>query len=353
MKKVVKVVVKILVVIAMIALINRTLWYVSVDDVDSYTRHTFHEMYTQEENIDILFLGSSHCYRSLNPLVTDEIFGKNTFNCGSSSQRLDATYAVLKEVDKKNNLQTVYVELYYKILLNKNYQSDDEVTDIYLVSDYMKPSFNRTELLLNASSPECYVNSFIPARRNWQRLLNVPYMADLVVAKCSDAYWNEYPASDFGTYVGKGYVAAYGTYDPAAKALTRDTEEARQVPDELFEEDNAKYLNKIIEYCAEHEIELVFFTSPLREEDLKLIGNYDSYIEQVNAFLKGRCAYYDFSLCKPEVLSLTNEDYKDNDHLNAYGADKFSKVFAEFFTKEVAEEDVFYRIYAQKTGMSK
>lgn len=348
MKKGIRIFGKIIFVIVIMFMINRILWYISVDDVSAYTRHTFREMYTQEENIDILFLGSSHCYRSLNPKITDEIFAKNTFNCGSSSQRLDATYAVLKEVAKRNELQTVYIELYYKMLLNKDYQSDAEVTDIYLVSDYMKPSWNRTELLLNASSPECYINSFVPARRNWQRLLNIPYMARLIIQKCSDSYWGEYPMSDFGNYIGKGYVEAYGTYDPSAKALTRENGDSSQVPERLFEADNAKYLNKIIDYCKENNIELIFFTSPLREEDLEAIGNYDFYVTQVNRFLNGRCAYYDFSLCREDKLYLNNDDYKDNDHLNAYGAKKFSVLFAQFFVENLGYEEVFYNSYAEK-----
>ncbi len=91
----------------------KVLNFALVDDVRSYTRVMLHEMYTQEENIDVLFIGSSHCYRTLNPGLIDNIWSKNTFNGGTSSQSLDGSYAILNEVAKNNDLETVYLEMFY------------------------------------------------------------------------------------------------------------------------------------------------------------------------------------------------------------------------------------------------
>ena len=71
--------------------------YILVDDTSSYTRLTMHELYHAKPNIDVLFVGSSHVYRSLNPKITDSIFGLNTFNAGTSSQGMDGSLAVIKE----------------------------------------------------------------------------------------------------------------------------------------------------------------------------------------------------------------------------------------------------------------
>ena len=50
------------------------LWrYLLTDDVDSYTRIMMHQLYTSEKNIDVVFVGSSHVYRSLVPEITDKI----------------------------------------------------------------------------------------------------------------------------------------------------------------------------------------------------------------------------------------------------------------------------------------
>ncbi len=76
-------------------LINEVLAYMVIDDSKSYTRIMMHEFYHSQENIDVLYLGSSHCYRSINPEISDKLFDKNTFNAGSSKQSFDASYALL------------------------------------------------------------------------------------------------------------------------------------------------------------------------------------------------------------------------------------------------------------------
>jgi hypothetical protein len=59
------------------------------DDIHSYTRMMLEEMYRYDGNIDTLFIGSSHVYRSLDPKIADRMLGKNTFNAGSSSQGIE------------------------------------------------------------------------------------------------------------------------------------------------------------------------------------------------------------------------------------------------------------------------
>ena len=142
-------------------LCHKLLCYILVDDTESYTRIMLHEMYNQEENIDILFLGSSHSYRSLNPQITDAIFDANTFNAGTSSQRWDGSYALLVEAGKQNDLKKVYVDMYYD-MAGTNYYDRTDLTSTYIISDYMKPSVNRASYLLSSGNPDYWINGFFP-----------------------------------------------------------------------------------------------------------------------------------------------------------------------------------------------
>lgn len=54
--------------------------YFLVDDSNSNTRLSFHELYNNLENIDVLFIGASLCNRGINPLIADDIFRANTFH---------------------------------------------------------------------------------------------------------------------------------------------------------------------------------------------------------------------------------------------------------------------------------
>lgn len=46
--------------------------YILIDDAKSYTRVMMHQLHESEENIDIIFAGSSHVFRSLIPSITDD-----------------------------------------------------------------------------------------------------------------------------------------------------------------------------------------------------------------------------------------------------------------------------------------
>ena len=106
-------------VMIIILCLNILHWLV-VDDTRSYTRLMMHEFYSQDQ-IDILFVGSSHCYGALDPEVTDPIFGLNTFNVGSSEQGLDASFALIREAVNRYNVKKIYLEMYYHKMMNDEY----------------------------------------------------------------------------------------------------------------------------------------------------------------------------------------------------------------------------------------
>lgn len=338
------IVIEIVAFISALLIINRILSFLLISDSSSYTRVTLHELYGQD-NIDVLFLGSSHCYRSLDPAITDEIFEANTFNAGTSSQNLDGSYTLLVEAGKNNNLQRVYVEMYYSIA-GTTYKERTEMTSTYIISDYMHPSLNRFFYLINAGAPECLINSFIPARRNWYKIFDGMYVINTVSSKLEDSYRRfEYPVGTGEYYAGKGYVAS----TEQLKGGFSNKGHYGEIPANIFSEDDLKYLDKIINYCRKNNIEVTFFTAPMPDFRLVDIGNYDEYISQMNEFTaKYDVEYFDFNLCKKNYFSYQSDYFKDNSHLNALGAEKFSKIFANFFNGNISEEDLFYSSYAEK-----
>ena len=68
--------------------------FLLVDDIHSYSRVMLQELYADAGNIDTLFLGSSHCYRSVDPAQVDAALGTHSFNAGSSQQLPDGLPAV-------------------------------------------------------------------------------------------------------------------------------------------------------------------------------------------------------------------------------------------------------------------
>lgn len=329
--------------------VNRLLRYLIIDDSDSYTRLAFHEMRTQEEDIDVLFLGSSHCFRSVDVGVTDEMFAANTFNSGSALQSWDGSYAILKEAGRKNDLQRVYVEMYYDIA-GEVYWEREGLTSVYIISDYLSPSFNKTRYLMEGSAPDYWIDGFFPARRYWSKLFSRGHIAEVIAAKRTEGYKNyEYwgdPETDQQYYTRKGYIVnrrAIENYDFSFEG------EWEAIPEKIFSEDDKKSIQRIIDYCNRNNIELAFFSAPMPYYNMVATGNYGSYIEQVNDLLKGSgVPYYDFNLCREEYFSYDCDLFVDEDHLNSTGAECFSRLFAGLMLGQIKEEDLFFDSYDEK-----
>lgn len=323
--------------------INEALRYLLTDDADSYTRLTMHEMYEQE-NIDVLLLGSSHSYRSLDPAILDEAWGMNTFNGGTSSQQPVAGYYLLKEIGKENNLSRVYMEVYYDLMSgNETWQSP---TAAYIISDYMKPSFNRLMFLWDTGGKDYLMHGLVLGRRNWEMLFDFSYWKENLQKKSTADYRNYvYVSADNEEYAGKGFVYNREMIESGSFAAT---EAFSPVNHEAVSEENQKYLNKIIDYCRDNGIEVIFYSAPVPDFRLAGCENYDSYVEQMRSFLEKKgVPYYDFNLCRSDYLKMEDSCFKDDNHLNGEGAEIFTRTFARFFS-EAEEEGVFWDSYEQK-----
>lgn len=323
--------------------------YILVDDTKSYTRITMHELYEAEENIDILFVGSSHCYCGLDPRITDEIFQCNTFNGGSSSQGLDGSLQIIKETDKANDIKHIYLEVYYEVAMLPEYDERTQMTQTYIISDYMKPSMQRLEYVLSASGKEHYSNSFLPFRRNWSKIMDLSYISTLVQKKLSLDYQNyDYSCvnSETETYMGKGYVETERMFIDDYIHLEENFE---PIDYANISEDWKTSLDEIIKYCEENKIELTLFSAPMPDMRLTMVGNYDDYIMYINEVIQDTdIKYYDFNLCKYEYFSGEPRMFYDSHHLSKEGVSQFTTVAAELFTGKLSEEDIFYNSYVEK-----
>ncbi len=316
-------------------------WFLT-DDTASYTRLMMHEFYRQD-NIDILFTGSSHCYVSLDPRITDEIFKANTFNAGSALQAQDASFALIREAVERYHVRRVYMEMYYLMMDNDEYREREQLTGTYIISDYLRPSLNKLGFLLNASSPKYYINSFIPARRNWERLFDPAGTADLVKRKLTPEYREFRP---FDGYQAKGFVA----YDEAiTTGWLLDNAGFDRIRTENASADWLKTIREIIAYCEKKGVQLTLFSAPMTLFQTTALGNYDDYIALLRDLTEGTgVRYVDFNLCREEYFPSAPELFADAGHMNASGAERFSRLFAEYFTGQIPDEALFYGSMAEK-----
>lgn len=325
--------------------------YIIYDDTASYTRVMMHELYSQKK-IDVLFCGASLAYRSFDTKLLDEQLGVNTFNAGSSSQSIDVTYYLIKEAARTSEIKRVVLELSPIMAMYMDIDARDlsGMVSVYAISDYMRWSPSKLQLLLNAARPDLFINHFFVARRNWRQLGHIGALRKCVAGKNTSSYKNyeyDFLKHENEAYAGKGYVASTvrikdGTFN--------DTYGSNAFSVDRINDDWYLYLDKIIDFCKNSGIELTLVCAPLSEYLVSCYGKeYDKYHNMLSKIAKNAgLAFWDFTLCKAQYLPLDAEDYQDSAHLNMFGAELFSGLFGDILRDDLSVDDLFYENTRQK-----
>lgn len=342
--------------------IEKVLEYALVNDTNEWSRAMFHDFYTREENIDTLFLGSSHVYCGINPAVITEKTGESAFNMATPAQPLNGSYYLLREADKYNDISHVYLELYFGQSTGEegHFKEADQLPRNWRNTNYMKPSFNKLSYMVTMSEPSLAYMTFLPARRYWTDIFEPDKIKETIRQKRTDAYADYYVENVLNgvveTYVKDGF---YYSEHKAEGGVLYDIIMPAPFSENPMTKEAECYLRKIIEYCEKENIELTLYSAPVTDYQASLYGEYDRYVEQVSEIAaEYELFYYDFNLCKEEYLDLTDDAlFRDKGHLNIWGAEIFSEFFADFFTglKEgtVSFEQCFYPSYREKTENGK
>lgn len=336
--------------------ICRGLNYLYVDDsTNDWDRVMWHNFYMEDENIDNLYLGSSHVFFSINPFLLDDLNGENNFNLATSGQRLNGSYYLLKEADKEHNLKHVYLEMYYALSTGDkgDYSAPDNLNDAcWRNTDYMKWSLNKLAYMLTECKTENYAETFFPFVRFRNKLFDMSYVKSQMERKSTNEYRNYGNEKDVSIdgkvsqYKDKGYY--YSEIELSPRYLAMGEYIIKEKP---LSEDAEKALRRIIEYCKQENIALTLYSSPVHELRVLCVEDYDFYVNQIKSIAdEYDIEYYDFNLCKEEYLPLQGTKYFiDTSHLNADGAMLFTDLFYRVLQNTDEENNkIFYSSYNEK-----
>ena len=313
-----------------------------IDDSWNYSRLMMHEFYNQD-NIDILFVGASHCVRSVDPFILDEKTGKNTFLACSSDQEVDSSLALVKEALRMYKPEKIFMEISSTLAQRTgNFKERESLTATYAVSDYMPLTFHKLSLLINASSADHYVNSFWPARRNWQMITDFNYIGNVLKTKSTSKYkdYSDYYVNSnmkkVGAYRGKGYAAYIDEYADHEFFVRYDY---RNVNTEKISDDWKKTILDMVDYCNANHVDIVLFATPVSNFELSAVKNYDEYVSFIYDLVQTKnVQFIDFNLVSEDYFPYIQSNYSDGNHLNATGAEKFSLILSEYLNHELPED---------------
>lgn len=296
--------------------------------VNAFTQQRYSEFYNQEPNsIDMVYIGSSHSYCTFDPEIIDSILKTSSWQMGTPLQHYDTSYYVLREVLNHQKPKKVVLEIYWDIL-------KDEFE--------MKQANSFFEVLKNQELKDEYINKVFPINERIKySLFPIRYQQDYFAYEANEIQNDleekygvhkkalpEVKGTEY--YRSRGYtycdiIMPENEYDETNQFKGFDGE------DWEFNRTQKKYIEKIIELCKNEGIELYFVTAPVANVSMDYIENYDIVHNTVAEFAKeNNIPYIDYNIVNKDENLLTNENFRDDAHLNHSGVQIVDKHFAQW-----------------------
>lgn len=305
------------------------------NQVNNYSESRWKEFYGLEKNsVDTLFLGSSHSYCTFDPEIFDNALGTSSYQLGMPLQHMDSTYYTLLEALNYQKPELVVLEVYWDML-------DDEFE--LTQAGYL------FQVLENPQLEQQYINEVFPLSEK------IKYKTDVL------RYQGDYFAYRTSK-LNKDIEQKLNVVTPA-KAKQTGTEKYRSrgytycdynmLPDEFdktnqfkgldgkywsYEQAQIKYLNKLVELCRTNSIDLVWVTAPIAPVSMDFIKNYDLIHLSIQQLAdKYGVEYYDYNYINKEKNLLTNNNFRDDAHLNHSGVEIVDRDFMTVVKKHLKE----------------
>lgn len=304
--------------------------------INEFTKKRYQEFYALPSNsLDMVFIGSSHAYCTFNP-ENFKTLGSSSFQMGTPLQHADTTYYALQEIFNSQSPKTVVMELYWDVM-------DDDFE--------MKQANSFFEVLENEELKKQYIKDVFPIGEKVKyHLLPMRFQQDYFAYEANEmekAAEETYQVTKKKAeaqkgeeyYKSKGYVFCnMGMLEGEYK----ETNQFRELDGRDWEwsQEQKNYLEKIAALCQEKGSELILVTAPIANVSMEYIQHYEKIhdaMEQVAIELG--VAYIDYNIANKQENLLTNENFRDDAHLNDSGVN----IVDAHFLKWIQEHSVSLR----------
>ncbi len=257
------------------------------------------DMYAQPRNtIDVVFMGSSHIHCDVNTALLWEKYGIASYDYSAAEQPLWITYYYLKEICKYQDPKLIVIDVYTPARHKEDHMLN------YLDENLLGVRFsvNKIGMMLSDCETDTIWDYFPSMTRYHSRYWGI-HKYDWEYALMS--------RKDRAAF--KGYTPYYVVDPQEEPVLSQDNSGGITIKSEI-------YLQRIIEYCDKHDIELFLMVSPyVTTDEDELVYNRIHEIADMYG-LEFNSTNYFYS----EMDLNFEEDFNDHSHLNYRGSCKFS-----------------------------
>ncbi len=302
--------------------------YQPMDEVAPYIKK---ELDASAGQIDTLFIGTSTAYHGLSPQIWDRQMGGYSFNIASASQSIKDSYLFLKQECERNPVKRVFLGISPKGMMKEEVSLKAQIR----VYDCLNPFYKLAYLKDHVSIDQWPYLAFYPVRV--EDYLNVKLVKKNIKYRLSEDYReNIYPGT---AYQGQGFFAPEKVFKGEEFTILENTQGSWDA--DKVNPEEVEYLNKIIQYCKEKDIEFIMVYLPVTGKQIQKDGSADE-IHQFFAEIarNGGVQFWDFLNYRNLVEEYTNDKFKDAHHLNKEGGIQFSNTFVEIYQAYKRGEDL-------------
>ncbi|MBO4458814.1 MAG: hypothetical protein J5802_13945 [Butyrivibrio sp.] len=280
----------------------------------------------KEDQIDVLFLGSSHVINAVNPAVLYDEYGYTSYNMGGHGSLLQATYWELMESLEYTTPKWVVVDAY---MIEKDYR--------YLDDRDANPDDNE----VNTSIEQLHLNMDVwPLNKT-----KIAAVKDLILDKDIQREflvdfsvyhnrWEYITEDDFKSVVGSEsrneLFGAEMRYDvETAPPICAAPEKGETLENQTVGEE---YLAAIIEECKKRNINVLVTYLPFAPETKDIVAATSA------GQIAKSCGVPYLNMLNDDVIDIY-KDLNDHGHLNAVGASKVTCTIGEWLSKNSKLED--------------
>ena len=302
---------------------------------------------SQNENIDVMLLGSSRTYRGIDAPYLTETLDENVFNIASNSVTYISLYHLLVELCKTNVPDKIFLEV-----SSVNFKRDTGTEDSYIYQiltgqnqkDYQEAISYDYKENLGIFEFVNYLNNFA----NGKFTENITYKLN------PDKSIGSALNNDKSFYEGHGYSYAEATAEGKEMVLLNSYLTDGDMWDEKdINEKALSYFFKIMDYCQDRNIEIVLYSLPYPKVIIeKYYDEFVSFDNSLKSFIENYSGieFLDFSKIKQEYMELNIDYFYNANHCNGKGAEVLSPIFREIYSElengSYSYDKWFYRSYS-------
>ena len=297
---------KVILFLVIFLIILSVLWRILIRKGDGFGSDVYSFYNLEDNSLDIIFFGSSHCYSTFSPDVIEERTGLKSYNFSTQQQPINISYHFMVEALKTQKPK-------YFVLETRMFGVDDEYMEEGVVRDAldkMKMSPNKIEAINESvEKPEDRTSYYFNIIKYHSRFMEIGIeeIINAIKGKSVD---------------NNGFVGL-----PSGKDVYIDNTNVLSITETTdLSNKNLQFLNKIIDLCKQNNITLILAKSPciLSEEDQKHYNKVKEIAKENNI------QYVDYNTMFDELNFTFPEDFYDYGHLSKSGAEKVTTNFSNF-----------------------